>query len=141
MLGALLMACVNSGVTVGAFTSGQVTPGADVKRGYDPTNALSGGAIGSALSPSSLTNGRSLRDVAMYIASGIGSTTTYVDISGYTANPGQSSLRSLTVNGVTVTGAGADGYGYSAGVATWIYNSDVFSMPASGSVPFKASIS
>ncbi len=140
MLGVFLMACASSGVTVGSFTAGQVTPGSDTKKGYDPSNVLGGGAIGSSLTPASLGNGRSLRMMAMYLDAGGGSTVTYIEITGYGANPGQSSLRSMTCNSIAKTGASADGYSYAGGVARWSYNSNVFSMPASGSVSFIASL-
>jgi len=54
-------------------------------------------------------------------------------ISGLAADPGQSSLASVTVNGVTLTGASASSYTYGGGFAQWQWTGSTFNLVAGNS--------
>jgi len=55
-----------------------------------------------------------------------------VSVSGFSSDPTQSYVTSFTAHGLTFTTAAASTYNYSAGSATWTWNSLGFGFTASG---------
>lgn len=70
-------------------------------------------------SPTGLTGGRTVD--AVYGVGGCGGSdsTATLAVTGFTSNPGQAWLTSITCNGVALIGTAAASYFYSAGQATW----------------------
>ena len=106
-------AASNSGtITVG---SGELPPSGPCWWGYL-------GSTGS-YSPTALTGGESVSD--LYDISNSTCTSLFrsiIYISGFSSNPGQSWLTSVTCNGVEMTGGSTSSYSYNSGTAGWAWN-------------------
>ena len=76
-------------------------------------------------SPTGLTGGETVAFLADVSIGGLNTCTGPVaanfEVSGFSSDPGQSWLTSVTCNGVTKTGTTAAGYSYSTGIAHWTW--------------------
>jgi len=89
-------------------------------------SGYSGGGVLGSYSPTGLAGGQT---VANLVDSGMCSGSQYATfgIAGFSANPGQNWLASLTCNGITKTGSSAT-FTYSNNFATWVWTTSNFGL-------------
>lgn len=113
----LAFASSDTGTLLVGATSGGVC--LQIISGYD--SPISVGSY----SPTGLTGGKTVTliiDSAFFEPqSGCPANFSGINVSGFSSNPGQSWLTSVTCNGVTNTGSSA-GYSYSGGLASWSFS-------------------
>ena len=78
------------------------------------------GAFGSA-SPSTMTDGKNFQALYDYYDLNVGGSYGIVGVSGFSSDPGQTYLTSITTNSVTYYAASASFYSYGSGIATWTF--------------------
>jgi hypothetical protein len=115
----------------GTFTGGSVGA-TNNAHGYDPNNTSLLGAIGSALSPATLTGGKTLYAAYQLITS-TPSNDIILYISGFSADPGKGYFKTFNLTGLNAAKASsAASYGYSAGKAIWSWSGVGSTVTASG---------
>lgn len=97
--------------------------------GYSTPEGLFGAQFGS-ISSGSLPPGQTLNSILdNYTLNPEGDQlfqSSSFSVSGFSADPGKTWLTQIDMNSITHTGASAAGYGYSAGVATWEWETGPF---------------
>ena len=96
--------------------------------GYEP----SGPPLGS-YSPTGLTGGEivaSLTDLDTGTSSACNNIAknSFLNVSGFSVDPGQAWITSVTCNGIAKTGISASSYSYSSGTAIWTWNDSDFGL-------------
>lgn len=114
-----LVGCLSLSPMIAFATSddGTITVGESV--GGNLCIYVYSGSIGS-YSPTGLTGGKTVADLFdAWAGSTCGLGSGYLFVSGFSSNPGQSWLTSVTCNEVARTGAMASSYSYASGTAEW----------------------
>lgn len=102
----------NGTITVGNLA---FPPGSPCISGYFPSSTGS-------YSPTGLTGGKTLSDlydISTGSTCGFGSVDSVIHVSGFSSNPGESWLTSVSCNGFTLTVGFSTSYSYSSGIAAW----------------------
>lgn len=113
-----------------AFAStdnGTLTVGRTTVSCGGPTLTFSGYSVPLAIgsySPTGLTGGKTVTGV-WDLTGGCGTSST-LQVSGFSSNPGSSWLTSITCNGVTNLASAVSTFSYSGGGASWTWNSTTF---------------
>ena len=134
MAGAHQLLLLRSGGGAGAplYNNGTVTVAYDTDSSTYEQYLFMSGAFGSA-SPTTLTDGKTFFELQTYYSPLGAFNYNYLDISGFSSDPGSSYLSSIKISGTTysLSGAGVT-YAYGSGHATWTVATTAW-LSASGS--------
>ena len=116
-------------IGLAASDNGTITVGSTENPPFCSWGYLSG-TIGS-YSPTGLTGSKTVHGLFTLVAgpSCTGTLVGHLQVSGFSSDPGQSWLTSVTCNGTTTTGATAT-YSYTSGVAQWVWEATDWGFPS-----------
>ena len=105
----------SSGLYNGSMTAGFVSDGLTFTYiGYEPVYTIG------SVSPSTLTDGKTLYSLYDYYDISVGSSYGYFQVSGFASDPGSSYFTTLTINSTNYSSSSAF-YSYFSGTASWVF--------------------